>query len=167
MTAPLRVSADAQPECIRPLRNVVASLASDSGLTNSQVKAVKLCVHEAIANVVKHAYPRSDPGPVEVSVQEVGDDVAVVVADHGRGRRRRPSDEEGSGFGLAFIARFTDGCTFTATSDGATVEMLFPLPRGKGVGPSRRLRTRAEAGGNRLTTSRSFRYSSLASRRAA
>ena len=55
MATALHVSADARPECIRPLRNVVASLARDEGLTDVQVYAVKLCVSEAITNVVQHA----------------------------------------------------------------------------------------------------------------
>jgi len=132
MASMLQVRADAGPECIRPLRDAVASLASESGLSSVQVYAVKFCVSEAIANAVQHAYPESEPGPIEVSVREVGDEFAVVVADNGRPRVHQPkyTGDEG-GFGLAFISRLTDGCTFTAASDGTSVEMLFPLRRGK------------------------------------
>ena len=101
MASMLQVRADARPECIRPLRDAVASLASETGLSSGQVYAVKLCVSEAIANVVQHAYPESEPGPIEVSVREVGDEFAVVVADHGRTRVHQPehTGDEG-GFGL-------------------------------------------------------------------
>jgi anti-sigma regulatory factor (Ser/Thr protein kinase) len=133
MASMLHVRADARPECIRPLRDAVVSLASETGLSSVQVYAVKLCVSEAIANAVHHAYPESEPGSIEVSVREVGDEFAVVVADHGRTRVQQPeyTADEGGGFGLAFMSRLTDGCTFTAASDGTSVEMRFPLRRGK------------------------------------
>ncbi len=132
MASMLQVRADARPECIRPVRDAVARLASETGLSSARVCAVKLCVDEAIGNAVKHAYPESEPGLVDVSAREVDDELVVTVADHGR-RRVRPrmhTDDEG-GFGLAFISRLTDGCTFTAARDGTTVEMLFTLRRGK------------------------------------
>jgi anti-sigma regulatory factor (Ser/Thr protein kinase) len=132
MASLLQIRADARPECIRPLRDAVASLASETGLSSVQVYAVKLCVSEAIVNAVQHAYPEREPGPIEVSVREVGDEFAVVVADHGRKRVRQPRHtRDKGGFGLAFISRLTDGCTFTAASGGTSVEMLFPLRRGK------------------------------------
>jgi anti-sigma regulatory factor (Ser/Thr protein kinase) len=130
MPSMLQVRADARPESIRPLRDAVASLASESGLSSEQVYAVKLCVSEAIANAIKHAYPEREPGTIEVSVREVDDEFAVVVADHGRKRVHPPRyTGDGGGFGLGFISRLTDGCTFTAASDGTSVEMRFPLGR--------------------------------------
>jgi anti-sigma regulatory factor (Ser/Thr protein kinase) len=130
MPTMVRLTADARPECVSPLRTVVANLAKENGLSSAQVYAVKLCVGEAIANAVMHAYPEGEPGPVEVSAQEIGGEFAVVVADRGSGAVLHPSagSAEG-GFGLGFMTRLTDGCTFTATSAGTTVEMLFPLPR--------------------------------------
>ena len=136
MPTMLRLSADARPECVRPLRNVVASLAKENGLSSAQVYAVKLCVGEAIANAVMHAYPEGAPGPVEVSAQEVDGEFAVVVADRGSGAvLHPPSRSVDGGFGLGFMTRLTDGCTFRATGAGTTVEMFFPLPRhGRTVG---------------------------------
>jgi two-component sensor histidine kinase len=126
MATTMHVSADAVGSSICVLRNVVASYAHESGLSDTQVYAVKLCVSEAVANVVKHAYPQEARGPVEVSVRDAGTELSVVVADHGNEFRRVRWEDQG-GFGLSFISRLTRGCTFTATSGGTTVEMLFPL----------------------------------------
>jgi serine/threonine-protein kinase RsbW len=131
MPTALHVSAKARPECVRPLRDIAGSIATEAGLSSVQVYAVKFCVGEAVANVVKHAYPEGEPGSVEVSAHEADGELAVVVADHGSGRVQQAKRLEESGFGLAFMTRMTDGCTFTAADDGTTVEMLFPLPGGK------------------------------------
>jgi two-component sensor histidine kinase len=128
MATKLHVSADAGEECIRPLRDLVANVALAEGLSSTQVYAVKLCVSEALTNAVKHAFPESASGPLDVFVREVGDKLAVVVADHGRAHRPWRWKDHG-GFGLAFVYRLTDGCTFTAASSGTKVEMLFPLPQ--------------------------------------
>jgi serine/threonine-protein kinase RsbW len=127
MPTTLHATADARQDCIRPLRDVAETVARDLGLSDMQVSAVKLCVSEAVTNVVKHAYPETAPGPVDMSVREVGDELEVVVADrgHGTGAGREHSDR--SGFGLAVVSRMTSRCTFTAASGGTTVEMLFPL----------------------------------------
>jgi len=116
---------------VRPLRDIAASVASEAGLSSAQVCAVKFCVGEVVANAVKHAYPEGESGPVEVDAHEVGGELAFVVADHGSGRAQVAKRLDEGGFGLAFMSRLTDGCTFTAGSDGTTVEMLFPLPGGK------------------------------------
>jgi serine/threonine-protein kinase RsbW len=132
----MRLSAVARPECVRPLRNVVASLAKENGLSSAQVYAVKFCVGEAIANVVMHAYPEGEPGPVEVSAQEADGEFAVVVTDRGGGAvPNPPARSVEGGLGLGFMTRLTDGCTFTATGAGTTVEMLFPLPQQGRGGP--------------------------------
>jgi anti-sigma regulatory factor (Ser/Thr protein kinase) len=132
MASTLEVRADATPESIRPLREAVGSLANETGMSSVQVEAIKFCFSEAITNVVRHAYPESEPGPVDVSARVVGDELVVTVADRGRWPEDQlPYPEDEGGFGLAFISRLTDGCTFTATSDGTTVEMLFPLRRSK------------------------------------
>jgi anti-sigma regulatory factor (Ser/Thr protein kinase) len=130
MPATLYVRSDARPDCVRPLRDIAASIASEAGLSSAQVYAVKFCVGEAVANVVKHAYPEGEPGAVEVSAREAGGELAVIVADHGSGRAHQSERSDEGGFGLAFMTRLTDGCTFTATGAGTTVEMRFPLPGG-------------------------------------
>jgi serine/threonine-protein kinase RsbW len=61
----LEISADARPECIASVRNVVAGYAGELGLSAVEIYKVELCVSEAVTNVVEHAYPQSEPGPVE------------------------------------------------------------------------------------------------------
>jgi serine/threonine-protein kinase RsbW len=129
MATTLLTTAEARPDCVRPFRDVAATIARDLGCSDKEALKVKLCVSEAVTNVVRHAYPETAPGVVHMSVREVGDELEVVVADQGHetGPGREHSDH--SGFGLAIVSRMANRCTFAAASGGTTVEMLFPLPR--------------------------------------
>jgi len=120
------VTSEAVPDCVRPLRDMVGSAAGDAGASDTEISLIKLCVSEAIANAVKHAYPHGESGPVDVAVECEGGEFLVTVADHGQSRRKKRSGPRG-GFGLAFVERLANGCTFRATSTGTTVEMSFVL----------------------------------------
>jgi len=128
MATTLHVTAQARPDCVRPLRDVAETVAREVGCSDKQALAVKLCVSEAVSNVVRHAYPETAPGAVDLSVRDVGDELEVVVEDHGHGTGPGREHSDYSGFGLAIVSRVANCCTFTAASGGTTVEMRFPLP---------------------------------------
>jgi len=130
MATTLQATADVrEDDCVRPFRDVAETVARDLGFSDKQVSAVKLCVSEAVTNVVRHAYPETEHGDVVMSVREVGDELEIVVTDHGHGTGPGREHSENSGFGLAVVSRMASRCTFTATSEGTAVEMFFLLPR--------------------------------------
>ena len=55
----------ARIDSVRSLRRAVTRIAIREGADREVVSDVTLCVHEALANVVRHAYG-DYPGPVEV-----------------------------------------------------------------------------------------------------
>jgi serine/threonine-protein kinase RsbW len=128
MTTKLQVTADARPDCIRPLRNLVEELASDTGFSDAEAYAIKVCVNEALANAVQHAHPRTEPGSVRLSLREDGQDFEVAVADEGRGCHEMHDGEGDLHLGLMLITRLSKHCTLTAAPDGTKVEMVFARP---------------------------------------
>jgi len=120
----LRLAAEACPSILRPTRELVEGVAMEHGLSERRANDVKLCVHEAIANVARHAYD-GRPGPVDVTVQDRGDVLAVVVSDHGTGAPSTISN--GGALGLWVMSHLSTGCTVRARGDGMEVEMLFPI----------------------------------------
>lgn len=124
----LRVQVDARAEAIRPLRYAVAGIARSFGVPDSELYGIELCVGEAVTNVVVHAYPEEEPGPLDVRMRRVADDLEIVVADQGR-ECDHELRREHAGLGLGFLSRLTNRCTFTASPHGTRVEMRFPLPR--------------------------------------
>lgn len=140
--ATVQLTAEARPECIRPLRSAVERLAIDAGFSDAEASSIKLCVSEAVANTVVHAYPPDEPGSVSVLVSAEDDALEVDVVDEGRavyGVRDR-DDERHLGFPL--ITRLATHCTFTAANDGTRLEMLFSRPRRQPSNVMRRSRER-------------------------
>jgi len=134
MPMALRLAAEACPSILRPTRELVEGVAMEHGLSERRANDVKLCVHEAIANVARHAYD-GRPGPVDVTVQDRGDVLAVVVSDHGTGAPSTISNggalgqevSNGGALGLWVMSHLSTGCTVRARGDGMEVEMLFPI----------------------------------------
>ncbi len=91
-----------------------------------RVESLRLAVSEAVTNVVRHAYPRSQ-GSVEITAGQASDELWVLIADGGCGHQS-PSTDPGLGFGLGIIAHECDELVVTERSEGGTeVRMRFML----------------------------------------
>ncbi len=123
----LELSLRAEPSSVRTAREALAEAALEVGLSESVVDDLRLCVSEAVTNVVRHAYS-DGVGDVLVTLEAVGDGVLVVVRDFGLGSGThfvsRPGDE--GGFGWKIIRTLTDAYTITTPHEGGTeVAMSF------------------------------------------
>jgi anti-sigma regulatory factor (Ser/Thr protein kinase) len=102
---------------------VVANVAGDERLADD----VRLCVSEAVSNVVRHAYPGGARGDAEIVVEQEAGQLNVVVRDTGSGVTPAKRSQSG-GFGLKIIDKLTTRYTFTSKQRvGTEVRMVFPL----------------------------------------
>lgn len=116
----------ATPESIARARRVVARWLEERGCAKHVVDNARLAVSEAFTNAVLHGYVDRDVANVELMVSGHGDEVRVVVRDHGRGMRPRP-DSPGSGFGLKIVEQVTTRFEVCETPGGGTeLSMAFP-----------------------------------------
>ena len=118
-------------ENVAPLRHAVVELAEVAGAEDGVRTDVALAVGEACANVVVHAYPPGDIGPLVVQASIIpGREIVVVVVDQGQGMIPRP-DSPGLGLGLPLIANLADRLEIQDGPDGVgtQVEMVFALHR--------------------------------------
>lgn len=117
------------PGAVREARSTIRDVARGHGAEGGVLDAMALCVTEAVANVVVHAYrDRIDPGDVELETRRLPDALCVYVRDTGLGLAPR-LDSPGPGLGLPLIAQFAD--SFEVRSSDATgteVVMRFLLP---------------------------------------
>jgi len=126
-TTCLELSLPALPRCVRAARLAVAETVAPLASTERLVDDVRLCVSEAVTNVVRHAYGRRD-GRVDIVVERDDDELTVVVRDAGVGMpppSRRPAS---GGFGLKIIDELArENRISRAPGGGTEVAMVFDL----------------------------------------
>jgi anti-sigma regulatory factor (Ser/Thr protein kinase) len=126
MTLCLELSLPATPVSARTVRNEVAEVAARMGAPERVVEDARLCVNEAVTNVVRHAY-RSSDGKVGVTVAREDDELTVVVRDEGVGLSDFVSEGD-LGYGLRIIERLTSRHVISSAADrGTEVVMVFGL----------------------------------------
>lgn len=119
----------AVPENVAGLRHAVVELAAKHGAPERVRTDLALAVGEACANVVVHAYPPGDVGPLVVHARVLnGSEIVITVIDQGQGMTPRP-DSPGLGLGLPLIANLSDRLEITDGPDGVgtELEMAFTL----------------------------------------
>ena len=121
----------AVPENVAGLRHAVVDLAARHGAEERVQTDLALAVGEACANVVVHAYPPGDVGPLIVHAKVNGSEIVVTVIDQGQGMTPRP-DSPGLGLGLPLIANLSERLEITDGPDGVgtELEMAFTLTGG-------------------------------------
>jgi len=117
------------------IRYAVAAVASQLPFTLPELEEIKVAVSEAVTNAVVHAYPE-EPGVVRVRAEVDGEELTVVVTDHGVGipdiaRARRngwSSDPERLGMGFYFMEEFMDSVEVSSTPGAGTTVTLRRRP---------------------------------------
>ena len=123
----LELSLPAVPQCVRPARHAVAEAVASLASTKRLVDDVRLCVSEAVTNVVRHAYGRRR-GQVDIVVERDDGELTVVVRDAGVGMPPPKRRHESGGFGLKIIDELAKESTISQTAEGGTeVAMVFDL----------------------------------------
>jgi anti-sigma regulatory factor (Ser/Thr protein kinase) len=125
----VKLTLPARPENVSVIRHVLGAFAEALRLPDELVEDLRLAVTEACTNVVRHAYPVDQTGPVEISIQPQQETVSVVVSDHGRGIGTS-SDTTGPGLGLPLIAAIADEVELQPVPGGGSrVAMTFSRQR--------------------------------------
>jgi anti-sigma regulatory factor (Ser/Thr protein kinase) len=124
MTTCLDLRLPAVPASIRKAREAAASAVS--GLRDGRLADdVRLCVSEAVTNVVRHAYGRQR-GDVEVVVERNDGEVSVLVRDDGKGMTKSEREGRAGGYGLKIIEKVAAHHEIrTSPRSGVEMEMVF------------------------------------------
>ncbi len=130
---------------VRAARGAVDAAVRRLSRDDDLLRDIRLCVSEAVTNVVRHAYDRGREEAVEVTVQHDRDEVTVTVRDQGRGLTAgRPSDT--GGYGLEIIDELTTRHVIRTTpGHGTELAMMFGLRRRRQRGSARVSRAAARA----------------------
>jgi anti-sigma regulatory factor (Ser/Thr protein kinase) len=125
----VKLTLPARPEHVSVIRHVLGAFAEALRLPDPLIEDLRLAVTEACTNVVRHAYPGGQTGPVEISIHPLEEAVSVVVSDQGRGIGAS-SDTNGPGLGLPLIAAIADEVDLQPVPGGGSrVSMTFSRHR--------------------------------------
>lgn len=127
MTPDIELALAARAENIAIVRHALGGLGDAFGVPEAKLSDIRLAVTEACANVVVHAYPEGQEGPMEILASKHDDELTVLVRDWGRGVRPRP-DSPGLGLGLSLIAALAESVQLGHDPEKHTeVRMTFAL----------------------------------------
>jgi anti-sigma regulatory factor (Ser/Thr protein kinase) len=134
----LQMSLPAKAENVAVVRHALAGLAERLGMDDTSLADLKTVVTEAAMNVVVHAYPEGEPGPLEVEAESDLDGLTVVVRDHGAGIHPRPDAERPSlRIGLTLIAALSSSFEIRGGAGrGTEIRMHVPLRAGESTAAS-------------------------------
>jgi serine/threonine-protein kinase RsbW len=125
----LEMSLPANAENVAVVRHALAGMAESIGMDEPGIADLKTVVTEACMNVVVHAYPEDQAGPLEVEAVPEHDGLTVSVRDHGMGIRPRTDGERSSlRLGLTLIAALSSSFEIKGGVDrGTEIRMYLPL----------------------------------------
>jgi len=105
----VKLNFPSDPRYLGVVRGAIERFASLVGFDEEDCRWITLAVHEALTNVIRHAYHNQYDQPVEVRLRERDGGIEVVMVDHGTGVKQeqmcgRPLDDvRPGGLGLHMI----------------------------------------------------------------
>jgi serine/threonine-protein kinase RsbW len=123
-SADVELTMPARAENVAIVRHAIGALGEAIEIDAQTLSDIRLAVTEACTNVVVHAYPDGNEGPLETLG---GEELTVVVRDEGAGIAAR-TDSPGLGLGLPLIASLAETVQLGHDEQARTeVRMTFPL----------------------------------------
>src|SRR5450432_3609929 len=131
MTAPpvkLRLKILSDPANLAAVRLAIEALCQENGMKKEASDEVGLCVNEALANVIRHAYNKAANRPIEITAEFRDDSVRIAIRDWGNGVNPeklppQPYDPlRPGGLGLICLLKMMNHVQFTPQPDGMLLE---------------------------------------------
>lgn len=126
MATELHVRLDAVPVSVAQARRITREWSAQYGATSTQLENIALAVTEAVANIVRHAYPLSEPGLIHLDAHTESGSLVFSIRDDGIGANQ-PSANAGLGVGLPIIVEVADHATINPTRAGTQLTLRFNL----------------------------------------
>lgn len=114
---------------LAPVRRQIEHFCEEAGFDARAVGEIGLCVNEAMANIIRHAYRGQQDQPMEVGATIVDGLLKISLRDWGEGLKpgplpdSKPDPMNPGGLGLICLGRLMDKITFTPQKPGMLLEM--------------------------------------------
>jgi anti-sigma regulatory factor (Ser/Thr protein kinase) len=123
------VTITSDPANIAAVRRAIEDVAVGIGLDDAAVGDVGLCVNEALANVMRHAYGGATDRPIEIHAGCEDGGLAVTIRDWGNGVNpaslppKSYNPYEPGGLGLICLQRMMTRASYVPQPDGMLLVM--------------------------------------------
>jgi anti-sigma regulatory factor (Ser/Thr protein kinase) len=79
----MKFAMPSDPRYLPVVRGAIAPLAAAIGWDETECRAITLALDEALANVIRHAYPNRADGLIEMECKETADGLEITLVDNG------------------------------------------------------------------------------------
>lgn len=134
----LDLTIQSDPSAIAPVRKGVEALAASAGMDDRAVGEVGLCVNEALANVIRHAYGGAHDRPIVVRAHCKDGALVVTMRDWGNGVNpaslppKRYEVLEPGGLGLICLRKMMTRVEYVPQADGGMLLVMTKALREPG-----------------------------------
>jgi len=129
----LQLKINSDPATLQEVRKTLEDFAAQHGGDESCQNDIGLCVNEALANVMRHAYRGAKDQPIEISIEDAGARLVIRLRDWGQSfdpavlKDRKYDPLEPGGLGVICMRRMMDHVSYVPKEKG----MLLTLERRK------------------------------------
>lgn len=126
----LRLNITSDPANLAAVRVAIETLCAENGFDRKACDDIGLCVNEAMANVIRHAYYGAMDRPMEIAADVAEDRVRITIRDWGNRVNpmdlppKKPDPMRPGGLGLLCLKQMMTQVTFTPQPDGMLLEMV-------------------------------------------
>jgi serine/threonine-protein kinase RsbW len=118
------------PAQIAPARHAIEAFAQQNGFDEVAAGEIGLCINEALANIIRHAYRGKSGQPIQFSASVHNGSIELTLRDWGNGKMPdltwEKRDEDlltPGGLGLRCLKRMMDQVEFVPQPDGMMLKM--------------------------------------------
>jgi serine/threonine-protein kinase RsbW len=123
------LSIPSDPARLRQVRHAVERMCAAAGFDEKSIGEVGLCVNEALANIMRHAYRGATDRPIVVQAEVVDPEVRISIRDWGLKfdpatvMYRSYDPEQPGGLGLICLRQCMDDVEYLPQDQGMLLKM--------------------------------------------
>jgi serine/threonine-protein kinase RsbW len=124
----LQQTITSDPSHLASVRHAVETFCAECGYAKAACDEIGLCVNEAMANIIRHAYAGKTDRPIELKVTFADDIVQISLRDWGTGKdpsncKSTRDPLQPGGLGMLCLRKMMDEVRFTPQPDGMLLTM--------------------------------------------
>lgn len=124
----LKIASD--PATLHDVRLQIETFVAGCGGEKQCCDDVGLCLNEALANVMRHAYRGATDQPIVIEVEDIGDQVRILIRDWGRSfdpavlKDRQHDPLQPGGLGMICMNQLMDRVQYLPQEKGMLLTMV-------------------------------------------